>query len=198
MKVALGNVEDIVLSFSEKLILVLYRELYNRRYSCDKLDKLDDGIVKIHLEAQKAVYLFSHSNIYVGDFGYLWDQRGPFSAGLQTLLKALDEKQDAVNDFYNTYEQNPAAGRDVLLTPVQNQRVMTISETLRPILEAGSLDDNCELMGSIVYLSQTVKPGQGFDVVNSELQYRKEYFPDKAKNLEMWKALERLSVLSTY
>ena len=189
-----------MLNYSEKMFLALYKELYGKQYICDKKSKLaHDTIVAGHLQAQKAIYLFSQCNILIGEYGFIWDKRGPFSSELQEFLKGLDSRPDEVKNYYESYNANADAGVRMLLTEKQILRMRTVSRRLKEYLFVEDDDRrsrNCELLGSLVYLSQTVLPGRSFDAVNNELTRRKGYLNDNEFNEKVWKVLRTAKLLS--
>lgn len=189
-----------MLNYSEKMFLALYKELYGKQYVCDKESKLtNDTIVVEHLQAQKATYLLLQCNILIGDYDFVWDKRGPFSAELQELLKGLDMKPKDVKRFYKLYNANTDAGLKLLLTEKQILRTRTLINRLKDYLyveDDNKRSLNCELIGSLVYLSQTVLPGRSFDEVNNELTRRKGYLNDNAFNEKVWKVLRAADLLS--
>lgn len=190
-----------MLSYSEKLLFVLYKELYGKDYTCNKNNKLPDGIVAEHLMAQKSTYLFAQYNIQVDDYDFIWDRRGPFSLALQDRLRLLDDRKKEVEEFYSLYNSDKESYINQLLTEKQIERITKLVIALQKLIL--DQDDNiekqctaCELLCSLIYLSRIVLPGRQFDAVNSELCRRKPHLNNNEYNKEVWNILEGASLLS--
>lgn len=185
------------LNYGEKLMLTLYRELYGVNYIGNTVEKCADGIVKEHLKAQKAAYLFSLCEIPLENYGYIWDRRGPFSLGVQELLLELDHKIEDVNKYYDEYDQGKEIVQNALLTAQQIERMHSLVDSTKAWVRRKDDTEchNCELLGSIAFLAKTVMPGCDFTVVNQELKRRKSCFQSTAMNKSAWRQLVSAGIL---
>ena len=179
------------LSVQEEVILAIYHLLYGKAYDCSpKLDA--DHKNPVHINAQKADFFFSQMMLPVGDYGFSWNYRGPYSAALQSELRILDEKATLVSEYYQDWD----ARKDVKLGEIFTQRQMKrAKDAAEQVKEITSQEKGGELLGSLLYISTAVLPGYGFERVNEELQRRKEAFPDSEVNLRAWKSLEALHLV---
>lgn len=179
------------LSVQEEIILAIYRLLYDVPYDC-KPDLDDKKMNPVHINAQKADFFFSKLMLPVGDYGFSWNNRGPYSALLQSDLHSLDEKQELINNYYRNWDTDKEAKLNDLFTLWQINKAKWAAEAVRDVVKG---NNGGELLGSLLFISTTVLPGCEFAQVNQELQRRKEIFPCIEDNLKAWKSLQRLNLV---
>ena len=188
------------LNYSEQLFLILFKEFYDRNYICNNAEKLHDGILAEHLQAQKVAYLFSQANISVDDYTFIWDKKGPFSVGLQMMLKSLDKKSEDVEAFYQRYDENKNEYIEDLLTEKQIRKMKLIVDKLSKYIRCGDFKNVCnaaEMIGSLVYLNQSVMPSCNFQDLLKELSIRKSYL-ELYTSADLWSALKETGLVSTW
>jgi len=183
------------LGVQEEVILALYMMLYKKPYNCAGMPRQQDGVNIIHVNAQKAIFIFSEMMVPAGDYGFCWNHQGPYSEQLQIQLRALDGKPELVQKYCNEFAENPDEKLEVLFTRGQRLKIKNVAAGMSEIAteELGG-----ELLGSLLYISRTVMPGSGFDSVNSELQLRKTSFPNQEVNKKAWDALGKLDLVPVY
>lgn len=180
------------LGVQEEVILALYMMLYNEPYNCTGKQRQQDGVNMIHVNAQKAIFIFSEMMVPAGDYGFCWNHQGPYSEQLQIQLRALDGKPKLVQKYYDEFAKNPDVKLEMLFTRGQILKIKNVAAGMSEITK-GELGG--ELLGSLLYISRTVMPGSGFDSVNSELQLRKTSFPNQEVNKKAWDALGKLDLV---
>ena len=190
------------LNYSEKLLLVLYKELYGQEYTCQKRKRIQHvdekkEISQEHLQAQKAVYLFSLYNIYVNDFAFVWDQRGPYSPDLSRLLRILDDKGEEVKNFYREYNNNKPHCLDALLTDKEIDRMNQLVEAIGKFFwgKGETLCDTAEMIGSVVFLHHKLTPEYSQEQLQRELVQLKPYLRVTMEE-SMWDALKKNGLVS--
>lgn len=183
------------LTFDERAILTAYRRFYGENYLAQEGTNTDT-----HIQAQKMCFLLSLRGVSIGDFGYSWNYHGPYSAGLQSQLRALDQHADLVSEFYDSYQDECVLFSDgneasALFTTKQRDLIDELSRSLK-VLECGEDKRKwSELLGSITFLGRYVFPGADFNMVNRELQKRKPQYSDNNYNYSAWTLLENIGIL---
>lgn len=180
------------LSVQEEVILSLYMELYDQPYDCHPLMG-SDGINMVHVNAQKANFIFSEMMVPAGGYGFCWNHHGPYSELLQVHLRALDQKEELVQQYCSEFMANRKQKLDALYTRGQQGK---IARGIAEMQEIAREEKGGELLGSLLYIGKTVLPGRGFEQVNCELQRRKDYFQDTDKSRKAWETLQRLDLVS--
>lgn len=179
------------LNVQEEVILTLYMELYGRLYDCHPV--VEDGQVNImHVDAQKASFIFSEMMVPAGNYGFCWNHLGPYSERLQIQLRVMDQKQELVQQYCSEFIKNRKQKLNALFTRGQQEKIAKVATELREVAQE---DRGGELLGSLLYIARTVLPGRGFEQVNCELQRRKDYFQDTEKNRRAWETLQRLDLV---
>lgn len=183
------------LNFDERSILAAYRYFYGKNYPAAQEENTD-----AHVQAQKMCFLLSLKGIRIGDFGYSWNFHGPYSAGLQSQLRALDENEALVKTFYQEFGDGTQLMSDdsvpgSLFSISQGENIKNLARSLR----VAEKEDECrqwsELLGSLAFLSCSVYPGEQFETVNNELKVLKPQYTDKHYNRAAWKTLEKSGIL---
>ncbi len=180
------------LGVQEEVILALYMMLYKEPYHCAGRPRPHDEVNMIHVNAQKAIFIFSEMMVPAGDYGFCWNHQGPYSEQLQIQLRALDGKPKLVQEYCDEFAKNPDEKLEVLFTRGQILKIKNVAVGMSEVAKG---EMGGELLGSLLYISRTVMPGSGFDRVNSELQLRKTSFPDQKVNRKAWDALEKLDLV---
>ena len=178
------------LSYDQKLILLLYKLFYQTQYPTVLLK--DEERTKTHINAQKLCFLLKLNGLDIGDFGYAWNFRGPYSPGLLVVLRSLDANIESVKDYYTSDEK-----LDKLLTDEEHKRVRTLIRDLLISKHRNDKSSWMELLGSIAFLSNSVLPGEDFDRIEEELHSRKDQFNDSENNRAAWDALSKAGILKT-
>lgn len=179
------------LSVHEEVILALYMELYGQSYDCHAVVG-EDGINIVHVDAQKANFIFSEMLVPAGDYGFCWNHRGPYSERLQIQLRELDQKEELVRQYCSEFAENPKQKLNALFTRGQQAKIAKVVAEMREVAQE---ERGGELLGSLLYIGRTVLPGRGFEQVNCELQRRKDYFQNTEKNKKAWETLQRLDLV---
>lgn len=183
------------LEFREKAFLVLFRRFFGIPYHAS-----GENNFLAHVVAQKMGFLLSRRSVYIGDYVYVWDTHGPCSAGLQSLLRNLDQMTDEVSSFYAQYENDDVFFSDNI-TPLglfdedQGKCVSELREKLDIDGHQNDLFEWSELLGSLAFLSLYDMPGSSFDRINKELIHRKPQYSDTIINRTAWDALTNADIL---
>lgn len=183
------------LTFDEQTILILYAEFYRKLYT--PLEKEDELSIR-HGEVQSLIYLIQQLVKSHQDYSFSWNGHGPYSAGLEILLRNLDKKEKLCTMFYKEYlpnclfKNNPKMLEEYyprILVEVIEQAIVVFDEILKDYDS-----DGCELLSSLLYFSKTVFPGWGFDVISKELQAITSKF-DEPLIKKAWRCLGVLSLI---
>lgn len=183
------------LTFDERALLTAYRRFYGEKYPAK-----DGTNTDAHVQAQKMCFLLSLRGVNIGDFGYSWNYHGPYSAGLQSQLRALDQHADLVGEFYDSHLDESVFFSDsneagTLFTVKQKNLIDELSSSLK-MPECGEEKRKwSELLGSITFLGSSVLPGADFTMINSELKKRKPQYNDNDYNYKAWTLLEKVGIL---
>lgn len=187
------------LDFGEKVILTLYRKFYNSCYLTGG-NSSDTFLTDTHILAQKMCYLLSLKGFRINGYYYTWNTYGPFSPGLQTLLRKLDREKETVDAFY--------CASDAGSEPISEDKVKRMiaegsDNQLDDMISGLQIRENetnlrswMELLGSMAFLSQTVFPHGPFSWINEELAHRKPKYQDVEMNKRAWNALYTIGLLS--
>lgn len=185
------------LSFQERAFLTLYNRFFGVNYSANNGDSTN-----LHIQSQKMCYMLKAKGIQIGEFDYSWNSYGPFSAGLQRQLKALDEKQDDVTKYYAD-----SAGKDILFSDTDSpdslfsQSDGAIVDALSSKLEIKDHNTDSrnwiELLASIMFISRSIFPGEGEDVVVRKLLLLKPRYRDYEELSKAWKILNTAGLLAS-
>lgn len=169
------------LSFDARRLLILYRKFYGRDYSAATTNNQN-----AHVMAQKMCYLLNLAGVDTGDYGYVWDQFGPYSEMVQNLVRGLDEDSGKVKEFYDKYPEGTASDEvffsddpnpESLFRKRELQKVEALRQSLEFPTDNDSLDEYgdtpmrrwAELLGSVAYISQSILPGREPEALISEL-----------------------------
>lgn len=183
------------LSFDERAILTAYKRFYGECYPA-----VDSSNTEAHVRAQKMSFLLSVGGVDIGEFGYSWNYYGPYSAGLQSKLRALDFHSKQVQDFYenNTNESLLFSDNDcpsALFSELQKMKIDKLSEKLKIKEGQNNKNDWPELLGSVAFLAKSVYPGTDFETVNERLKALKDKFCNDQENLSAWNTLQAAGIL---
>lgn len=196
------------LSFEAKRLLVLYRKFYGKNYSAVKSNNQN-----AHVMAQKMCYLLGLVGVDAGDYGYVWDQFGPYSEMVQNLVRQLDEDGDIVKEFYDKYPEGTASDEiffsddpnpESLFRKRDLQRVEALQPSLDFPIDNDSVDEFgdtpmrrwAELLGSVAYISQSVLPGKGPKALIDELTAVKEKYNSKEETDKALRVLREAKLLT--
>lgn len=167
--------------------MAAYEHFFGSRYNTHSEE---EGNTAVHIETQKMCYLLKMTGIEIGDFGYSWNIRGPFSPGLLAMLRSIDRMDEAVTDFYEN-KSSKATGFSEQLRKIDELREnLKISEHKEHNLEW------VELLGSLTYISRTMFPGASFEVINRKLIHEKAEYCDEDLNRYAWGLLKNSGLLS--
>lgn len=173
------------LSFEQSTILNLYPYFFGDEYS--KSEKDDEAKTLSHINIQKMCYLLKVKGIEIGDFYFTWNVYGPFSPGLASLIHSLDNKKDEIRSYYDNNKGNFVLEKDK----------QKITDLIRDLELSSHSDDKLwiELLGSIVFLSNSEFPGEGFKCINQKLIEKKPKFSDENKNMMAWNVLKKANLI---
>lgn len=183
------------LTFDERALLTAYRRFYGENYPAR-----DELNTDAHVQSQKMCFLLGLRGVSIGDFGYSWNYHGPYSAGLQSQLRALDQHADLVKIFYDSHQDEDLLFSDdntvsALFTATQKSLIDELAGSLK-IIECGEEKRKwSELLGSITFLERSVLPGADFGMINNELQKRKPQYNDNDYNFSAWTLLKKAGIL---
>ena len=146
-----------ILSYKDKRILAAYQLFYGEKYG---------GIaggenLLLHLKAQKMVYFLSNAGIYMGEYGFLWNTKGPYSSALQVDLKRYDHNSELVSKFYTE-------GKEIFdgKTKKEINHIKTIVLRQKPKdCEAVAW---IELVGSLCFIWKAVMPYSSDEKIHEE------------------------------
>lgn len=176
-----------VFSSVEKRILIAFREFFGDNY-CPSEEKNTD----IHVQAQKMCYLMSRIDCDIVDDGFVWNTFGPFSVGLQKVLRQIDAKREKLSDFYSDFYKDHESS-DML-----DSDILEGIERLRNGLDLSSHKEEprkwIELLASLAFIAHSELPTSDFDYINEELKERKSVFECDKDNTEAWDLLNKLGV----
>ncbi len=172
------------LGFDERRFLELYRRFYGDRYPAVK-----DGNQNAHVKGQKVVYLLMLKQMYVGDYGFVWQRYGPCSDALQKLMRRLDRNPKPVKAFYERFPDNVALNPALYSDDPNAKRLFSRGDAakidaLRAELNLPKEDERredgdtpvrrwMELLGSLAYISNTRLPCANEERIWQELESAK-------------------------
>lgn len=169
----------------EKRVLIAYREFFGEEYAPSQTQNTD-----IHVRAHKMCYLMSRIDCDIIDDGFVWNTFGPFSVDLQEVLKQVDSKHNALQNFYKNQTPNDILDADILEG----------IERLKNGLQVSSHKENSrhwvELLASLAFIAHSELPNSEFDYINAELKDRKSTYECDQENKEAWVLLNQLGVVN--
>lgn len=183
------------LNFDERAILVAYKRFYGECYPA-----IDKNNTEAHIRAQKMGFLLSTAGVNIGEFGFSWNFHGPYSAGLQSKLRALDFHAKLVEEFYTSNPDDTLLFSDndtpsALFSEQQKAKIDALSQALKIREGENNKNDWPELLGSLAFLARSVYPGADFETVNRQIKQIKSKFSDEQENLNAWKTLQIAGVI---
>lgn len=179
----------LALSYNQKAILNLYERFYNEKYPSGSVD--EQNTTQIHINSQKMCYLLKMYGVNIGDFCFTWNFHGPFSPGLLAVLRSLDRQKDNIEDFYS--QRSDLCGEECLFD--DNGKIEELINLLDLRSHSYDLPNWMELLGSFVYLSNSVFPYEDYTLISNELKKRKNKFSQDDKNLQAWQTLLKANLL---
>lgn len=93
------------LNLMEKRLLSLYRELYGREYNVNDTRTYEKS--KEYLksnELQTTYLLFQRENVLYPNYHFMKGQHGIYSTRVQTTIDHLNQSEQDIQNFYQTYE----------------------------------------------------------------------------------------------
>lgn len=93
------------LNLMEKRLLSLYRELYGREYDVNDTRTYENS--KEYLksnELQTTYLLFQRANVLYPNYHFMKGQHGVYSTRVQTTIDHLNQSEQDIQNFYQTYE----------------------------------------------------------------------------------------------
>lgn len=195
------------LDFEERRCLALYLEFFNRCYNVDDERKYDvsptHSLLARHIEAQNIDYFLQALGIH-SEYGYTWDWRGPYSPGFQLVLNSLDKKEEAIPEFYDSYNKDRSRGwnrnyrdqlQDLLQDFFYNSEITKISKASFVLEDILKEERGSEYLADIIYIGKTVLPGSDLPRILKELNRRKVNLSPETSEA-IWKALGILDIRS--
>jgi len=179
------------LSYYERLVLFIYRYFIGSDYKLDKDRNTRDQHIIIH----KIFFILHKLGIDIGDYGFVWNMFGPYSVGLQYILKELDDKQTDISHYYDQFSdetQNSLFNESALNTVQELKEKLQINSD-RTISKQSWL----ELIGSLAYIGNDELPGESFQRINQELCSRKKQFCTNTENYnqQAWQILQEYKLV---
>ena len=174
------------LSYNERLVLFIYRYFIGSDYKLDEtLDSRDQHII-IH----KIFFILQKLGIDIGDYGFVWNLFGPYSVGLQYILKGLDNKKNNILQYYDQFsdETHKSLFDGSAMNVVQGLKEKLEMDSDRTINKQSWL----ELVGSLAYIGNDELPDESFERINQELCLRKKQYcvDTNHYNQQAWQILQ--------
>lgn len=173
------------LTFTQKSILVLYREFFEKNYVCCDLS---------HIGIQNAIYVLQEKGVYPGqEYEFSWNGNyGPYSADLEGQLKALDLNSEIVKRFYYNYNE---FGDQIIKYIYTEEQIKKLDECTTLIEIINHYKKFEEVFGGLLFIGKTVFPSSDFSIVNNELKRRKPHLNDDKINFVIWECLIYLGLI---
>lgn len=150
-----------------KLLNAVFSNVYGTEFQADSIND--------RVKLQKAVFLMRERGVSCGDYEFVWDQYGPFSAELS------DDMKMAV---------------DTSMPPVEfNQEAIAIMECLKRVFSyesAYSIRYWVEAIASLLYLKQYVYPSYTDEKIIEVLEKRKSDLGNHEENIKAMNALKEI------
>ncbi len=191
------------LSFEEKLLLSLYLELFNRCYNPTDVRRYDDsGVLIRHIEMQNTCYLFQTLGVTPSNFGFMWEQKGPYSSGVQVLLRKLDFKGAHINHFYDHYNKKRNIWyqsyqqqlRELLFPYLSDEQIEKVAMTCYLLENTIQQEMGSEILAGMLFLIKTAYPGSDYSTIMKKLEER-GYSSNSELTQEIWKTLSILGII---
>lgn len=196
------------LSFPARRLLVLYRTFYG-----DDYPSAAAGNQNAHVKTQKMFYLLRLFGVNVGDYGFVWDQYGPYCETIQELVHELDARTTDVAIFYDNYPAGTASDTkffadktdpDSLFGAKELNRIQEARRVFEINIDDPHVDEFgdtimrrwTELLGSIAYISQSMLPGVGKKELVGKLLQLKEKYNEAPEIENALKILEKSGMLT--
>ena len=179
----------LALSYNQKAILNLYKRFYLEGYPSGIAS--DHTATQTHINSQKMFYLLKMYGVNVGDFCFSWNYHGPFSPGLLATLRSLDLQKHNIEDYYS----NSDSSDNEMLFSDDNNKIEKLIDLLELKHHLENLSNWMELLGSLVYISNSVFPYEDYTLVVRELKNRKDKFFCEEENANAWHVLEKAKLL---
>lgn len=174
------------LSFTQKRALVAHEIFFGRRYAGTSLEPSNTDE---HVATEKMCYILKIAGVEIGDYDYSWNVKGPFSPGLLALLRSIDDQNDEVKKFYDE-----KTDKNLYLRKYEDV-IEDLSEKLK-IKEHMDIQYKwVELLGSLIYISRVMLPGENFEKIENRLKIEKKEYSDSALNHDAWDLLMQSQLL---
>ena len=151
-----------------RLLNAVFRNVYGMESHADSMDN--------RVMLQKAVFLMRERGVSCGDYEFVWDQYGPFSAELSDDMKIAVEDAPALSVAFS-------------------QEAMEIMECLKKAFFCEteySLRYWAEAIASLLYLKKYVYPSYTDEEIIEALENRKKDLRNRKENQKAMKVLKKI------
>lgn len=151
-----------------KLLTAVFYNVYGNEF---RAERIDDRVM-----LQKAVFLMREKGVSCGNYEFVWDQYGPFSAELSDDMKMAIE--------------------DETTEPVEfNQEAIGIMKDLKRVFgykTTYSLRYWVETIASLLYLKQYMYPSYTEEEIINVLEKKKQNLEKHEENVKAMEALKEI------
>lgn len=155
----------------QKLLNAVFYNVYGTEFCSTNMDD------KVML--QKAVFLMREQGVLCGDYEFVWDQYGPFSAELSDDMKMEIEEDDS---------QKPVKFSPEALTIMERLKKAFTCET------AYSVRCWAETIASLFYLRQYMYPSYDDDKIIEVLERKKSNLRNHEENVKAMNVLNDILI----
>lgn len=152
------------------LLNAVFQNVYGRNFDAKNIE---DRVM-----LQKAVFLMRECGISCGEYEFVWDQYGPFSAELSDDMK-VETENSSVEVKFNQDAKN-------IMGHLKNVFAQDTQYNVRYWAEA---------IASILYLKQYMYPSYTDDEILRTLEERKEKLRNHQENLKAMKATQTIMAM---
>lgn len=153
-----------------KLLNAVFSNVYGMEFHAESMDN--------RVMLQKAVFLMREQGVSCGDYEFVWDQFGPFSAELSDDMKmAVEDMSDEPVEF--------------------NQQAISIMERLKKAFSQESAYSRrywVETLASLWYLKQYMYPSLDDEKIIQKLEDKKTDLRNHDENIKAMKILNEVLI----
>lgn len=151
-----------------KLLNAVFCNVYGTEFHAEDLDD--------RVKLQKAVFLMREQGVSCGNYEFVWDQYGPFSAELSDDMKMVVD--------------------DISEQPIEfNQEAKKIMECLKKVFAdkaAYSVRYWVEAIASLLYLKRYMYPSYADEKIIEVLEFKKPDLKNHEENIKAMKILNEI------
>lgn len=173
------------LSVTEKLLLSLYFELFDCPYNPNDDTKYLEftSLLSRHAMMQKGYFILQNLN-NTKDFEFDFNWMGPISKELQAILNQLDQKSDAIKEFYSNY---------YLQRNTTDSNVMIIQQDYKNLKGSIETENKQDTLVNMIYAIKTLVSDCTFEEVVAYLKKNGCYY-DFHTTQKMWEVLSKYEI----